>query len=215
MLLSICYVFVVHLALLLYTTFSLTFCFNIFFVYCSLILRNIIGELRPRSALTEEVGLHVRGKLVPPSSSRGGASRGLRCACSRRYTHRDSARRTDSRGVRTHGLRGPWVPDGRLEGVRGHWHLDAASRLVDLASRCGISRSGSERLAAGMSGPFFIFTLLLTFTCISFVFESYHLHFVECCILHVSVHVGWRYHLQYGLCSMYAGEAYAQSRWRR
>ena len=74
----------------------------------------------------------MRGKLVPPSSSRGGASRGLRCACSRRYTHRDSARRTDSRGVRTHGLRGPWVPDGRLEGVRGHWHLDAASRLVAL-----------------------------------------------------------------------------------
>ena len=32
-------------------------------------------------------------------------------------------------------------------------------------------------------------------------------------MLHVSVHVGWRYHLQYGLCSMYAGEAYAQSRW--
>ena len=63
MLLSICYVFVVHLALLLSPWYTGRVCFNIFFVYCSLILRNIIGELRPRSAreLYEEArkGGHV------------------------------------------------------------------------------------------------------------------------------------------------------------
>ena len=50
MLLYICYVFVLHLALLLSPWYTGRVCFNIFFVYCSLILRNIIGELQPRSA---------------------------------------------------------------------------------------------------------------------------------------------------------------------
>ena len=65
------------------------------------------------------------------------------------------------------------------------WHLDAASQGVGLVASPRVCRV-----------PFLFSHLLLRFTCISFVFESYHLHFVECCMLHVSVHVGWRYHLQ-------------------
>ena len=45
----------------------------------------------------------------------------------------------------------PALPAGAY-GSRRVWHLDAASRLIDLASPCGISRSGSRRLAAGVSG---------------------------------------------------------------
>ena len=54
------------------------------------------------------------------------------------------------------------------------WHLDAASQGVGLVASPRVCRV-----------PFLFSHLLLTFTCISFVFESYHLHFVECCILHV------------------------------
>jgi len=52
------------------------------------------------------------------------------------------------------------------------WHLDAASQGVGLVASPRVCRA-----------PFLFAHLLLTFTCISFVFESYHLHFVECCIM--------------------------------
>ena len=49
-------------------------------------------------------------------------------------------------------LPAPGTSSSAAGGPRRVWHLDAASRLIDLASPCGISRSGSRRLAAGVSG---------------------------------------------------------------
>ena len=56
-------------------------------------------------------------------------------------------------------------------GSRRVWHLDAASRLIGLASRCGISRSGSRRLAAGVSGlpHYFHIYFIRSPTCLSSV----------------------------------------------